>query len=170
MSALDNGAVENGAGSRRGDWFVTAAGVIGDLGHPFYDEERQRDVWNEASAVGFQLMLWLGLAAATAMVWVGGAPALAYAVTVIGVVGTASTVTVVYAHRLGVRFDDAAGLLRLRLVPYAVLLVAFLVGALRVAPADGFAGGFVTGMAIGSTGAVLWLLVSGLRARRRQAR
>src|SRR5690242_18627048 len=32
--------------------FVRWAGVVGDLGSPFLAEERQRDVWNEASAVG----------------------------------------------------------------------------------------------------------------------
>ena len=36
---------------RRSGWFVTAAGIVGDLGSPFYREERRRDVWNEASAV-----------------------------------------------------------------------------------------------------------------------
>ena len=30
-------------------WFVRAAAAIGDLSNPFYGEERQRDVWNEAS-------------------------------------------------------------------------------------------------------------------------
>ncbi|MBK5221936.1 MAG: hypothetical protein JJE52_03485 [Acidimicrobiia bacterium] len=38
--------------------FMRTAARIGDLGSPLYDEERRRDVWNEASAVGFQIMLW----------------------------------------------------------------------------------------------------------------
>ncbi len=38
-------------------WIVRSAELIGDLGNPFYAEERQRDVWNEASAVGLQLLL-----------------------------------------------------------------------------------------------------------------
>jgi hypothetical protein len=161
-------ARENEGTLRRNGWFVSAAGVVGDLGHPFYDEERQRDVWNEASAVGLQLVLWLALAAATAMVWLGGAAALPYAVTVLVVEGAAAWVTVLYARRLGVRIDDVKGVLRLRLVPYAVLLVGFLVGVLRVAPPDGFVGGFANGMVLGSAGAVMWMLISGIRARRRQ--
>ena len=152
----------------RGGWFLAAAGVVGDLGHPFYGEERQRDVWNEACAVGLQLVLWLGLAAATGMVWVGGATAVPYMATLLVVVAAGAWMTVLYARRLGVRLDDAGGLLRLRLVPYAVLLVAFLVGVLRAAPADGFTGGFAKGMVLGSVGGVIWMVISGVRARRRQ--
>ena len=36
---------------RSPSWFIRTAAVIGDLSNPFYGEERQRDVWNEASAV-----------------------------------------------------------------------------------------------------------------------
>ena len=42
----------------RPDPFVRVAQFIGDFGNPFYDEERQRDVWNEACAFGLQLLLW----------------------------------------------------------------------------------------------------------------
>lgn len=77
----------------RDSWFVKGAGVVGDLGNPFYREERQRDVWNEASAVGLQVALWLGLGAAAAMVWLGGAPALPYAVAILVVLGAASWVS-----------------------------------------------------------------------------
>ncbi len=104
-------------GNRYG-WFLRAAGAIGDLGNPFYREERQRDVWNEASAVGFQATLMLSLAAATAMVWIGGASGLPHAAALFGVVGVASWLTMLYAWALGVTIDDA-DLLRLRLVPYA---------------------------------------------------
>ena len=69
----------------RDGWFMRAAGVVGDLDHPFYEEERQRDVWNEACAVGLQVALWLGLALAAAMVWLGGSTALPYALAVFAV-------------------------------------------------------------------------------------
>jgi hypothetical protein len=163
-------AYEDLEGGSRYGWFVRAAGVVGDLGSPFYREERQRDVWNEASAVGLQTVLLLGLAAATGMVWLGGAPGLPYAATILVVVGVASWMTLLYASALGVTIDDPAGLLRLRLVPYAVLLVLFLVGAARVAPEGGFLGGFVQGGVVGAAAAALVLLWSGLRARRRQRR
>ena len=154
------------SGDRFG-WFVRAAGTIGDLGSPFYREERQRDVWNEASAVGLQTTLLLALTAATGMVWFGGASALPYAFTVLGVVGVASWVTVLYAGALGVTVDDAH-LLRLRLVPYLGLVLLFLVGAARVAPEGGFLGGLVQGGVVGAVAALLFTLWSGLRARRRQ--
>jgi hypothetical protein len=148
-------------------WFVRAAGAIGDLSSPFYREERQRDVWNEASAVGLQTTLLLALTAATGMVWLGGASGLPYAFTVFGVVGVASWVTLLYAGALGVTVDDA-DLVRLRLVPYLVLMVSFLVGAARVAPSGGFLGGLVWGGVLGAVIALLFTLWAGLRARRRQ--
>ncbi len=79
----------------------------------------------------------------------------------------ASWVTFLYAGVLGVTVDDSA-LLRLRLVPYLVLLVLFLVGAARVAPEGGFLGGFVRGGVVGVVAMTLFVLWAGLRARRRQ--
>lgn len=154
----------------RDGWFVRAAGLVGDLGNPFYEEERQRDVWNEASAVGMQLVLWLGLGAAAAMVWLGGAAALPYALGLVSVLGACSAVAVLYAQQLGVRIHDAGRVLRLRLLPYAVLLTFFLVGALRAAPVGGSGASYARGMAFGSAGAVLWLAWSARRARRREQR
>ncbi len=165
MNAHDDVEARNRFG-----WFLRAAGAIGDLSSPFYREERNRDVWNEASAVGLQVTLLLALAAATGMVWLGGASALPYAFTVLGVVAVASWMTVLYAAALGVTVDDAS-LLRLRLVPYLALMVLFLVGAARVAPSGGFGGGLVQGgvwgAAAGGALAVVFTLRGALRARRR---
>lgn len=154
----------------RNGWFLRVAAAIGDLGSSFYDEERQRDVWNEASAVGLQVVLLLGLAAAGAMVWIGGAAALPYAFTVFAILGAASGVSVLYAQKLGVGADSVRAGLRLRLVPYGVLLVAFLAGAVRHAPSNGFGAGLAAGVVAGSVGGVVWLGWSGLRARRREQR
>ena len=63
--------------------------------------------------------------------------------------------------------EDPGGLLRLRLVPYLLLLALFLAGVVRAAPSDGFVGGLTHGAAVGGAAATLWLLASGLRARRR---
>ena len=46
--------------------------LVGDLDDEFYDDERQRDVWNEASAVGMQLFVWVSLIAAAVLPWVAG--------------------------------------------------------------------------------------------------
>ena len=161
MNAQDDVVPASGAG-----WFVSAASVVGDLGNPFYREERQRDVWNEAAAVGLQVMVWLGLAAATAMVWLGGATAVPYAITVIGVLGVASWVAIGYARALGVDATDGTRTVRLRMLPYGVLLVAFLLGVQRSAPADGSAAGFATGAVVGGLAVLAWLAWTGLRARR----
>lgn len=163
-------AHENLENVDRDGWFVKAAATMGDLGNPFYREERQRDVWNGASAVGLQLVLWLGLGTAAAMVWLGGPPALPYAFAVFVVLGAAPGVSLFYTHKLGVRVDDAGRVLRLRLVPYVVLLVLFFVGVVRAAPSSGFGAGFAWGAAVGGVVAVLSLVRSGLRTRRREQR
>ncbi len=51
--------------STRPGLIVRVAHVVGDFG-PFYAEERQRDVWNEVSAFGLQLVLWSTLGVGTA--------------------------------------------------------------------------------------------------------
>ena len=96
---------------------------IGDLDHPLYAEERQRDVWNEASAVGFQLLLWALLVAAVVSVWVGGADAVPYTLGMTLPIGLASIVAVSYAARRGVDLR-AAGILD----PVATVATAVRVG------------------------------------------
>ena len=76
--------------NRSRNWFVRAAAVIGDLSNPFYAEERQRDVWNEASAVALQVLLFLNLLGATAAVWIVGADALPYVYALLAMIGIAS--------------------------------------------------------------------------------
>lgn len=39
------------------DIFARVTRWAGDLDHPFYDDERQRWVWYEASAIGFQIAM-----------------------------------------------------------------------------------------------------------------
>lgn len=87
---------------RREHWALRAGSVIADLRSPLYDEERQRDVWNEASAVGFQLMLWAGLLAGSAMLWIGGDNAVPYSLVTVAVVSLGCISCLGYAQRLGV--------------------------------------------------------------------
>lgn len=155
--------------TERDGWFVRAAGAVGDLGNPFYREERRRDVWNEASAAGFQLMLWLGLAAAAAMIWIGGPPALPYVVVVIGIVGVPSLVCIVYAERLGVRGTEGMRMARSRMVPVLVLVVVLAAGLLVRGSDDGVSASTLWGAV---AGAVLVLGLAGwteVRARRRDS-
>ncbi|WP_432498030.1 hypothetical protein [Kineococcus auxinigenes] len=147
--------------------FMRLAEGIGDLASPFYREERQRDVWNEASAVGLQVALWLGTAAATAMVWIGGRTALPYALTTFAVTGTASWFALAYATRLGVRADDPRWFQARRLMPYTVLVLAFLAGLVHAAPAGAFGSGFAIGAAGGGVLALACAVIGMVRARRR---
>lgn len=157
----------------RDGWFVRAAARVGDLGSPFYDEEHQRDVWNEASAIGFQLLLWLLPVGATVSVWVGGAPAVPYALLMFLAPGAASWVVVGYAKAHGVYDEETRGiaLLRWRVVAWVVLAVAFCAGVLRVQDSGGgFTGGMAKGLAIGAVLGVVAVAVSVLRGRRREQR
>jgi hypothetical protein len=149
--------------------FMRAAAVVGDLNSPFYAEERQRDVWNEASAVGFQLMLWLDLVAANVMVWVGGSTGLPYALATIGIVGLASSVVLSYAKRLGVEADAPEHLRRTALMPALGLVMAFFLGVAfsRDWPDSGFWSGFPQGMAVGAAIGVVAAAVGLVRELRR---
>ena len=132
------------------DPFVRAARAIGDLGNPFYDEERQRDVWNEASAFGLQLALWLVLLAATAVVWTVGEPSVPYALGGVGLIALVSAATALYATRLGVDVFAGARVLRLRLLPYALLLGALVAGLVRAGDlGESVGSGMAAGVAVG---------------------
>ena len=158
----------------RDTFFMRTAARIGDLGSPFYDEERQRDVWNEASAVGFQLQLWLGMIAATVAVWVVGEPAVPYAIALLAITSISSLVAVAYSSRLGVDAGNQPHVSLARLVPYLGLLALFVIGVVRAgAPYDRDGGwgsmryGFAQGAVIGLIGAAIWLAYRITRDRRR---
>ncbi len=53
---------------------------VGDLDHPFYDDERNRYVWYEGSAAAFQLILMGTFIAATIVVLAQGADAIGWIV------------------------------------------------------------------------------------------
>ena len=162
-------AVQQNQDAPSSGWLMRSAEFIGDFANPFYREERQRDVWNEASAVGLQLMIWLNLVAATVMVWVGGREALPYTLTLVGLLGAASWVTVMYAARLGVRADQPQRLKRGRLAPYLVLLAVVLllvVGVLR-ATEDGASPSTVLGVLVGAGLVGLALVLAKRRDRGR---
>jgi hypothetical protein len=155
------------------NWFVRTAAAIGDLSNPFYLEERQRDVWNEASAVAFQVLIWLHLLAATAVVWIVGADAMPYVYALIGMIGLASWVAILYAASLGVRVDSRTRMARARLIPFVVLVALLVIGMLRVQLGSGglddwsSVAGAITGAAVVL---VLFAAVSWYMKRRQRAR
>lgn len=130
--------------------FLSASETIGDLDNPFYDDERQREVWNEASAVGFQVMLWLALAAAAAMVWIGGAPSLPYALTLFGVAGVGSLVVLAYTRAYRVDAWATTRVNRGRMILLVALITGLVAGVVRALPDNGFGGGLGIGVACGA--------------------
>ena len=167
------GDPDDGDTPARPSMFMRAATVVGDLDSPFYDEERQRDVWNEASAVTYQLTLWLGLVAANAMIWVGGADGRPYALATAAVVTLPSIVLLGYAERLGVPADRPEHRRPGALLAATGLLTALVAGlALTYTPSTGggFAGGFSSGLAVGGVlggiAAVVGLAREAVRAHR----
>lgn len=153
--------------------FMRFAAGVADFGDPFYAEERQRDVWNEASAFGFQLMLWGTLSLGTVMLWVGGHESLPCAASVIGLGGLAAALTVGYAGRLGVTAAGNWSVNRRRYVALAVLLLALAGGLVRaLAEADStltFDASTIAGLLVGASAALLLVWVIGRSARVRRA-
>lgn len=113
--------------------FVRAARFVGDFGNPFYEEERHRDVWNEASAFGFQLALVTALLFSSVCIWLVGRPALLYVQIGLGLIGAISWATILYAQRLGVDVLQPQRLNRTRMVPVAALFVVLVAGLVRAA-------------------------------------
>jgi protein-S-isoprenylcysteine O-methyltransferase Ste14 len=151
--------------------FVRAAAAIGDLSNPFYREERQRDVWNEASAVAFQVLIWLHLAAATAVVWFVGADAMPYVYALIAMIGLASWIAILYAASLGVRVDSRTRMARGRLIPVLVLVVLLVVGMIRAqVDRPGFDDWSTIAGAVTGAAAVLVLFAAGSWYARRRTR
>jgi hypothetical protein len=111
------------------DFLGRAARLVGDLDHPFYAEERQREVWNEASAIGLQTLLWGALGLACAMTWIGGGALLPWAVALVLIVGAASGFMVAYARRQGVTGLEHVRLVRPRTAVAVALFGAILAGA-----------------------------------------
>jgi hypothetical protein len=149
--------------------FVRVAAFLGDLGNPFYREERQRDVWNEASAVGLQVVLVLSLLAETAAVWIVGADALPYVYALLGIVGIASWIAILYARSLGVHADDPQRMWRPRMIPYLAVLALLVAGLVHASdvqfPLDDWS--TIAGMVTGMTAVVALFVARGRYVRKR---
>lgn len=161
------------------DRFERFAAAVGDLDSPFYDEERDRDVWNEASAVGFQLMVWGIPIVGAVSLWVARTPALPYATVLLVPWVAASIVTVVYAQRRAVDPGNLEALARIpvRLALFAVVLAGLGGGFLWAAPGvgadsdlDSFQRGAAQGGGAGLVAVTLVATVLAIRAGQRQRR
>ncbi|WP_032401814.1 hypothetical protein [Rhodococcoides fascians] len=107
--------------------FVTAARFVGDLDDEFYADELQRDIWNEASAVGFQSLLWIGLIGGAVLPYAAGVTGAWMALGLFFVLISVSFVVLGYARERGIDMYASQKLRRSR-IAFAGLLF-FLAGA-----------------------------------------
>src|SRR3954451_20894233 len=158
--------------NRSHSWFVRAAAAIGDLSNPFYGEERQRDVWNKASAVALQVRIWLHLIAATTVVWIVGADAMPYVCGLIGLMGVAGWVAILYSWSLGVHVETSTRKSRRRMVPLLAVVVVLVAGMVRAeagaVSVDGWS--TVAGLLTGAAVAIVVLVAVSRFARARARR
>lgn len=163
--------------TRAGDGatFDRFATRVGHLDSPFYDEERERDVWNEASAVAFQLLLWSIPLVATAVMWVGGAGVLAPVGVMMLPWLAAAAMALVYAYRQGVDPANHRAFSPGRLWAWAGVQAALGAGILRaglqlepVGVGERFARGAAEGAGVGLmvVGLVMAAVTYWLRRRR----
>lgn len=133
--------------------FERSARWVGDLDHSFYNDERQRFIWYEGSAIGFQMMLIAHYLVAGLILLIAGHPALWYVLAMLAPTSITTLVVVSYCAAKGAQyFPDRGDFTRSRgvvAIGAVLLLAAGLIRALPSrgsddAPADGFWGGFTS--------------------------
>ncbi|ERB54638.1 hypothetical protein EEB12_10010 [Rhodococcus sp. WS1] len=153
---------------------MKAMRFVGDLDDDFYKDERQRDVWNEASAVGFQFAYWITLIAAAILPWVAGRTGAWISVGLIIGWFICSMVVLRYAQAHDVdAYTSMKGLPPRVLMAGSVYLIALIgvVAQLVARPGDGIStwAGAGVGALVGVTAAVLGVKRHQQRAKRREA-
>ena len=152
--------------------FVTASRFVGDLDDEFYADELQRDIWNEASAVGFQSLLWIGLISSAVLPFAAGVTGAWIALGLFLVLIAVSLVVSGYARVRGVDMYASQKLRRVRLALAGLLFFLGGSGATRRLLAH-YGGGNLQSLWIGAAIAAPVGLAAGLvgvRNRRRQVR
>lgn len=146
--------------------FVRLMSAVADFSHPFYAEERQRQVWNEAQTVGMQLVLWLGLVLANVMVWTGDRQVAVFAVALVALLVVVSLAITAYAKRLAVDATSSAALHPERVALYLVLYLGFVLGAVLNLAGGAIQGPTVLGLVVGAAVGVVVVVLVTLRQRR----
>ena len=151
--------------------FDRFASAVADFGSPFYAEERQRDVWNEASAFGLQFFLWGSLVLSAVMFWVGGQPLLPWGAALMIFASIGSFLVLAYVKRLGVDVPVKGALQGRRMLAFLVVYLADVLGALHAVATSGSGSdtvaGFFAGLLVVAAG-IVGLLYGQSRQRRRQ--
>lgn len=110
--------------------FTKTMRFVGDLDDEFYDDERQRDVWNEASAIGFQLFCWSALLGAATLAWTANTTGAWIALGILVVFTLISYATLGYSAARGVNMYTAAKAGRLRVLAFGVISAVGYLGVL----------------------------------------
>lgn len=144
-----------GQSSPRGSRIDALLRWIGDFDHPFYNDERHRFVWFEASAIGFQMLLILQLAVGGIVLLIGGRGAIDVMLVALGPTLLATVAITGYVHRRGARYFPKRQDLRLsRGLAGVALLLLYVAGMARVAfdapvGKGSFENGLTSGMSVG---------------------
>ncbi|MCJ0891240.1 hypothetical protein [Rhodococcus sp. ARC_M5] len=153
--------------------FVRAARFVGDLDDDFYADELQRDIWNEASAVGFQSLLWIGLISGAILPYAAGVTGAWIAIGIIVALIVVAYVVIGFARARGIDMYTVQKLWRPRTAIAGVLYLLGFGGALvRLLVQGSDIGvstwiGVAAGATLGATAAAVG--VEGHRRRRRNA-
>ena len=148
---------------------------VGELDHPFYNDERQRFVWYEASTIGFQLLFLVNLVTLGIVAWVGGGPSLPYVYPLLAVQYVVAFVVIRYAEKKNAEYSpNASDLLTRRNRLYFAVLAFIGLGLIRAQidagtpDGSGFTAGFQQGAAWGLATAPLLIAVGAAIALRRK--
>ncbi|WP_415973185.1 hypothetical protein [Rhodococcus sp. 077-4] len=152
--------------------FVKAARFVGDLDDEFYADELQRDAWNEASAVGFQSLLWIGLITGAVLPWAAGVTGAWVALGIFVALTSVSFVVLAYSRARGIDMYTSQEFRRARIAFAGVLTVLTGCGSmvrLLAHYGDGDLGPVAFGAAIGAP-LGLAVAVVGIKMHQRRQR
>lgn len=148
--------------------FVKAMRFVGDLDAEFYADERQREVGNEAAAVGYQALNWALVIAAAILPWTAGRTGAWIAMGLLIAWMVVGLVVMLYSRALDLDLYTVTPLWSVRSI---VMAAVYLVGALGVVAqlvAEDAAtwSGFWVGAIAGGAGAGLGIWRNRHKARR----
>lgn len=150
---------------------------IGDLDHPFYNDERQRFVWYEASAIGLQMLLMLQFIVGGLTLLIVGGGAWGWVMLAIAPTLITALVIVGYASSKGAPYFAASSdLKRSRGIFGGAIGLLWVAGAIRAGIGSGddvtwdlsTIAGFITGIVVVSLLVVAVFYVAN-RLQERQA-
>lgn len=143
---------------------------IGDLDHPFYEDERNRYVWYEAQAIGFQFMGLATYALAAVSLIIGGADALPYAAAMLAPFVLAAFMLKGYVTRRGADYwPQSMDFRRSRGLVVVAIVALLAIGFVRAFAETSGGSSAISGMAVGAVAAVAALAAGGYRKRKQDA-